>query len=143
MSDKSEYPVLHGAQHLPTGSDPLLGQHALNVIIDGIGNPIATGIKTDILIERAHQITAWTLLADVDADVVIDIWKAAQADFPPDVTGTITGGNEPTLVGQSYARDDVLTGWTQQIDAGDVLRVNVDSSSAATLLTLILTLSPT
>ncbi len=141
MSLRLQLP-LHGRIHLPNGSDPLLGDVTLNTLIDGQGNPITTGQKGDVLIHSDFWIAAWTLVADVSGNIEIDIWKAAYADFPPDVGDSIVAAAPPTLSGQTNARDTTLDGWTNTVDEGDVLRFNVNSVSAVSQVTLALTLRP-
>lgn len=134
---------VHGHIHGPGGPDPTPGtSHGLLVVVDGLGNPIATGVKGDSVIDFQAVIKGWTLVADVTGDVEIDIWKSDFASFPPTSGGSITGTNPPTLIGQSSARDTVLDGWTTTVNAGDVLRFNVDSASAVTQVTLALYLYP-
>lgn len=134
----------HGRNHLPGGTDPTytVTDMTLDVIIDGAGSPLDTGIKGDAVIDRPCTITAWTLLADVSGDAVVDVWKDSYAGAPPDVADSITGTSPPTLIGQVKARDTALDGWATAVDPGDVLRFNVDSASAVGRLTLALTLRP-
>jgi len=72
------------------------------------------------------------ILADQAGDIVVDIWKAAYASFPPTVAGTICAAAKPTLSDTDSYRDTTLTGWTTALAAGDVLRFNVDSSNTVT-----------
>ncbi len=134
---------LHGRDsHYPDGPDPLLTDITLNALIDGQGSAITTGVKGDVVIHADFWIAAWTLVADVSGDIELDIWRAAYADFPPDVGDSIVAADPPTLSGQSNARDTTLTGWTNTLDEGDVLRFNVNSASAVSRVTLALTLRP-
>ncbi len=141
MSLRLQLP-LHGRVHLPNGSDPLLGDVTLNAIMDGGGNPITTGVKGDVVVHNDFWIAAATLVADVSGDIEVDIWKAAYADFPPDVGDSIVASDPPTLTAQQSSRDTTLTGWTNTVDEGDVLRFNVNSVSTVTRVTLALTLRP-
>lgn len=115
---------------------------ALNVVIDGEGSLITTGVKGDIYVARDCLITAATLLADQSGSIVIDVWKDVYANFPPTNTDSITGGNEPELSTATHSQDTTLSGWTTTVDAGDVLRFNVDSATTVTRVTLALTLQP-
>jgi hypothetical protein len=60
---------------------------------------------------------------------VIDIWKDTYANFPPTSGDSICGSNKPTIVTGSKYEDTVLTGWTTTVNAGDVLRFHLDSST--------------
>ncbi len=142
MRAKSEYPTVHGKQHLPGGSDPSTGDVTLNAIVDGSGNVITTGIKGDVGVHADYTIIGWKLMADVSGDVVMDIWRDSYANFPPDVSDSIVGSSPPTLSGQQSATDTDLDGWDTVVSDGDVFRFNVDSISAVSKLTLALTLRP-
>lgn len=62
----------------------------------------------------------------------VDIWKAPFGSFPPLVGGSIVAGAAPTIAaGISYV-DTTLTGWTRNINAGDVLAFVLTSSSTFT-----------
>jgi len=108
----------------------------IQVIIDGGGSVITTGIKGDIEIPIACTITAATLLLDQSGSIVIDIWKDTYANFPPTDADSITAAAPPTVSTATKSQDTTLTGWTTSITAGDVLRFNVDSITTATRATL-------
>src|SRR4029079_8241351 len=55
----------------------------IEVVIDGGGAVITTGVKGDVQIPFAGTIAAVTLLADVSGSIVIDIWKDSYANYPP------------------------------------------------------------
>jgi len=151
---------VHGRDHGLNGSDPIpgiggeiswedvgvdqpiSGDSSLNVILDGIGNPLAAGIKGDVKIDRDCTITSWTLLADVAGSIVVDIWKDTYANFPPTSADTITASARPTLASVAKATDSVLSGWTKDVSAGDTLRFNVVSAATVRRVTLELQLRP-
>jgi hypothetical protein len=121
----------HGETHISGGSDPILGMAGtLNVIINGNGAIISTGVKLDVVIDFACTIKSATTLADQTGDIVVNIWKDTYANFPPTVADKITASAPPTISGGTKAQDMTLMGWTTAIAAGDVLRFNVDSCSA-------------
>jgi len=99
----------------------------IEFIIDGGGSVITTGIKGDLEIPFACTITAVTTLADQSGSIVVDIWKQAYADYPPEDANSITSSTPPTLSSAIKAQDTTLTSWTTAIAAGDTLRFNVDS----------------
>jgi len=115
----------------------------LDVVMDGTGLPLVTGVKGDISIDFDCTIAYWTLLADQAGSVVVDIWKDTLANYPPTVADTITGSAKPTLTSADHGRSSSLTGWTTGINAGDTLRFNIDSTSGVIIrLTLALKLIP-
>jgi hypothetical protein len=102
------------------------------------GTPIATGTVLDLFVPFSCTLTRVTLLADVAGGMVLDIWKAPYASFPPTIANTITGGNKPVIAGVTKYQDSTLTGWTTAISAGDVLRFHVDGASTMQRLTIAL-----
>lgn len=109
---------------------------SIEFVIDGGGSAITTGIKGDLEIPFNCIIQSWTLLADQSGSIVIDVWKDTLANFPPIAGDSITGSSIPTLSSQSSATSSTLTGWTTTINAGDILRYNVDSITDITRVTL-------
>jgi len=109
---------------------------AIEIVIDGGGAAIATGVKGDVEIPFGLTITQATLLADQSGSIVVDIWKDTYANFPPTVADTITASAKPTLSSAAKSQDATLTGWTTSVSAGDILRFNVDSASTVTRVVL-------
>jgi len=99
---------------------------------------ITTGIKGDIEMPFAGVITAARLFADQSGSIVIDIWKDTYTNYPPTVADTITAAAKPTLASAIKSQDSTLTGWTTSFAAGDTLRINVDSATTVTRVTLAL-----
>ena len=116
---------------------------AIGLIIDGGGSAITTGVKGFLEVPFAGTITAATLLSTDAAvtagSIVIDVWKAAYASYPPTSGNTITASARPTLTSATKSRDTTLTGWTTAISAGDILGFNVVSASTVTRVVLSLT----
>ena len=104
----------------------------IQVIIDGGGVEIGTGIVIDIEIPFACTIERVTMLADLSGSIVVDIWKDTYANYPPVVGDSITASAKPTITTALKSQDSTLTGWTTSIVAGDTLRFNVDSVTSIT-----------
>jgi hypothetical protein len=103
-----------------------------------IPDAYSTGLKGFIHMPFACTLTAYSLLADVSGNLVVDIWKDIFANFPPTVADTITAAAKPTLAAAQGVQSSILTGWTTSIAAGDILAFNIDST--ATISKAILTL---
>ena len=110
----------------------------INLIIDGGGSAITTGVKLDVYLPIGLTITESTLLADQSGSIVLDLWVDTYSAYPPTVADTITASAKPTLSSATKAQDATLTGWTAAIAAGKSLRVNVDSASTVTRVVLAL-----
>lgn len=74
-------------------------------------------------------ITGWTIAADASGSVVVDVWKDTLANFPPNVSDTITGSAKPTLSSARTGTSTTLTGWTTTLSEGDWLKFYVQSVS--------------
>lgn len=146
---------IFGANGITTSLDPEFAEYTLTidggnlattdleVVIDGIGSTITTGVKGDVRIDFPCTIKQWTLLADQSGSIQVDIWKDIFANFPPTVADTITASAPPVLTSEASNEDSTLTGWTTSIAAGDTLRFNVDSVSTVQRVTLVLKLHKT
>lgn len=127
----------------PVGSDEWNAAHvatdqAIVFLIDGAGAEIADGVKGDIVMPFTGTFVSWTLLADTSGSVVIDLWRDSYANYPPTAADAITGSEHPTITTAVKATSSALTGWTTAFTKGDVLRINVDSCTSITRLTLAL-----
>jgi hypothetical protein len=124
----------------PEGPPGPLHSGTIGIVIDGGGSVITPGIKGFYEVGVPCTITAVTLLsADVAAtagSIVVDIWKAPYASYPPTVANSITASAKPTLSSASKSKDSTLTGWTKTIAAGDVLAFNVVSATTVTKVSL-------
>jgi len=123
-------PVDWNADHTTEG--------AVEIVIDGAGVAITSGIKADIILPFAGHFTSWTLLADVTGSIIVDLWRDTYSNFPPTVADAITGSEHPTLTSGTSSTGSTLAGWTTGFAKGDVLRVNVDSATSVTRVTLTL-----
>jgi hypothetical protein len=114
---------------------------AITLSKDNNGVVIPTGIQGDVYMPFSGTLTGVTLLADVSGSMVLDIWKAAYAGYPPTIANTICASALPTLVSAIKYQDSVLTGWTTAVNAGDVLRFNVNSATSVTRFLIELTIA--
>lgn len=109
----------------------------LQIIIDGGGSAITTGIKADLVVPYNCTVIGWDILGDASGSIVVDIWKDTYANFPPtDVPDSITGSEPPTLSSAAKNQDVALSTWTTTLTRNDILRFNVDSASTVTRVTL-------
>ena len=128
----SAVPVAGGLGFTPAGSLELTNNQRIRGLPATIyqnGSPLTSGIKADIYVPFSGVITGITLLGDQTGSVVLDVWKAAYASYPPTVVNTITAAALPTISSGLKYQDQVLTGWTTALSAGDTLRLNLNSVS--------------
>ncbi|MEK6833234.1 MAG: hypothetical protein AABY32_04250 [Nanoarchaeota archaeon] len=114
-----------------------LSTTSFQVVLDGRGNTITTGIKCSSRIAFNATIEEVTLLADQIGSIQIDIWKNNYPGYPPTVANSITGSTPPSIVSAIKSTDLILLGWNKTLVAGDILRFNVDSATNITNVSLI------
>ena len=115
-----------------------LADGQITFVFDGGTYVLATGIAGRVYIAKPLTIQNVTLGLDQQGDIVIDIWKAAHASYPPTDGDSITASAQPTITNDTDYQDGTLTGWSPAIAAGDWLFANIDSVSTATYCAMIL-----
>lgn len=99
--------------------------------------PLPTGVLGDVQVDFDCVITGVTLLADKNGSAVIDIWKDTYANYPPTADDSICGAaSKPTLSNASKYNDTSLPNWNKSINAGDIIRFNLQSVSSISRLTI-------
>ncbi|MBA7575475.1 hypothetical protein ES708_17305 [subsurface metagenome] len=116
---------------------------SITFMIGVVGTVIETGLKGDLEIPFACTINRVTMLANKSGSIVVDIWKQAYADYPPENAQSITASAPPTISGAEKSQDSTLSGWTTAIAAGDCLRYNVDSITDIEQVTISLKVTKT
>ena len=108
-----------------------------NIVIDGAGEVLTTGIKADLRWPFAATLSKVTMLADQSGSIVVDIWSDALGSYPATVADTITAGAIPTIVADTDSEDTTLTGWDVDVAAGDCWRFNVNSVATIERVTIV------
>lgn len=114
---------------------------AIGFLIDGGGAPVTTGLKGTIAVPFACTITSWTLMADVNGSVTLDLWKSDFAAYPPSAAQSITGPAKPAISSDVKAFSSTLTGWATAIAAGDILAFHVDAVTGLSRLSVSLAIT--
>lgn len=115
------------------------GSASIELIIDGQGGVISTGVKADIEVPFSGTVTAWRLVANAAGSIVVDVLSAPFASFPASAA-SIWGGSKPTLASAQSAQ---ATGLSIVVTAGDWWRFNVDSAATITRVTIAITIART
>lgn len=118
--------------------------HSIEVVLDGGGAVLTTGIKGYLEVPFALTITQATLLAAQSGSVVVDIFKCTYAQFDASSTHPVAGDKitasaPPTITTATKSQDATLTGWTTAVAAGSILGFNINSATTITRVTLSLT----
>jgi hypothetical protein len=103
---------------------------AFELVIEGGGAAITTGVKADIVCPFDGTIVSWTLLADQApaGSLIVSIWRDSYANFPPTAADSIVGSAPPTITAVAKGTSSTLTGWTTAFSKGDILRFSVDDT---------------
>ena len=100
----------------------------LNYVIDSGSFPMANGPKGHMTIDVTGVIESWTVIADSEGLLEVDIQKCSFEDFPNFTS--ICGTERPHLgvINSSVQRknkDDNLSTWDTTVNAGDVFQFEV------------------
>lgn len=68
----------------------------------------------------------------------LDVWKAPFGSFPPNSGQSIVAATPPKITSSVTYADATLTGWTRQVNAGDVLAFVITSVSTFTQIQIVL-----
>jgi len=119
---------------------------SVQVVIDGGGSTITTGIKMDVYIPFGLTWTGWTAMANQSGAIQVDLWRDSYFNFPP-VDGDSITGSAPIAIlatnNKAFGNASTMTGWSLAMLGGDVLRFNVDSATSIQRVTISLTYSRT
>lgn len=138
--------ILSGLTALQIRQDAGLSQaniQQVSMVASNSGSTLNTGVVGYIYCQFAGTITDVYLFADQSGSIVVDIWKLAEASFPPTVANTITASAIPTISSGIVYHDSTLTGWTKSVNVGDVFAFNVNSVTTITKLTATLIITIT
>jgi hypothetical protein len=125
-------------------NDARYGARYLTVSFRGGGAELADNLQTQLTVPYACTITAARALAWQSGAVVVDVWQDTYANYPPDNSDSITASAPITITATgNKSEDTTLTGWDTTLDAGSVLRFNIDSCTTIQDLDIFLKVVPT
>jgi len=116
---------------------------AIQIVIDGGGSTITTGVKTDLYLPFAFTLQSWVALANQSGAIQVDVWRDSYIAYPPTDADSITGST-PIVIPATNSRATAgagsggMTGWDLTMDAGTTLRFNVDSATSIQRVTIAL-----
>ena len=90
---------------------------------------MTTGNKGFLTIDVTGVIQSWVIVADAIGDLELDIRKCSFDDFPN--VASICGGNGPQLNSDVKSTDITLTGWSKQLNAGDIIQYEVINTTVS------------
>lgn len=97
------------------------------------------GVSAPVRVSCDADITGWTILVRPGqvGSAVIDVRRCAFADYPDGLT-SICAGSKPSLTGSNKAQDQILTGWSTDVQSGDCYAFVLESAAGLTDITLTL-----
>jgi len=100
----------------------------LNYVIDSGSFVMSPGPKGNMTIDVTGTIDSWTVVSDTEGNLELDIKKCTYNNFP---NFTSIVGSEPPRLGilnqstQRKNKDENLTTWQSQVNAGDIFQFEV------------------
>ena len=108
--------------------------------VNSSGSAIATPVApVYINFPTAGTISNVTVLTSGGTgSCVVDIWQDTYANYPPTVADTLTAAAKPTISSGIKYTNSTLTGWNTTINSGNVLAINLDSTSTFNVVSVYL-----
>jgi hypothetical protein len=101
-----------------------LRQSVINLIIGNGTDAITQQIMSaDIAIPYSGTISKWEVKGNTIGALTMDVLKAVYGG----AFTTIAGTEKPSLISQAWNTDTSLTTWTTAVNAGDWLKISLDS----------------
>jgi len=97
--------------------------------MDAGSAPMTSGIKGEMTLDVTGEIQSWTIIADKDSQIQLDIGKVDYANFPN--FSSICGTERPELGNISTGAtartntNTTLSSWNRTLNAGDILQFEV------------------
>jgi hypothetical protein len=96
---------------------------------------VVTGAQSiNVASPISGTITGWKIITDLPTVATLDVWKLSEAN--PTDTDSIVALENPSISGATYASSTSVSTWDKDVSIGDVFELNVDSNSAAKVITL-------
>jgi len=95
----------------------------INLIVDSGSLPMSPGNKGSLTLDVSGTIESVKILSDQVGRVRVDIKKSTYSTYP--TFTSIVGSNYPQIIDGNKYFDDVLSGWTPGVIAGDIFQFEV------------------
>lgn len=95
----------------------------INYIVDSGSLSMVSGNKGSVTLDVSGILENVVILSDQQGDLTLNIKKSNYSTYP--TFSSIVGGVYVQLTNARKVRDDVLSGWTKTIVAGDILTFDV------------------
>lgn len=112
----------------------------ISFTIDGYGSTIGSGSNAVKIIANNLLIKGVSLAADASGSIQLDIRRCTTNNYDGGSTHPVSGDSivasaPPKLVSHIVSYDNVLSGWTKTLSAGDMIQVFVTSASGVHTVT--------
>ena len=101
----------------------------INFVVDAGSAPMSQGIKGEMTLDVTGKVQSWTIIADQEGRLQLDILKADYDNFPN--FSSICGSERPTLGNISSGteerinRNTTISTWNTALNAGDILQFEI------------------
>lgn len=103
---------------------------AVEFFIDGGGAVVGACKRVSFEAPFSFDINRYTMVASPVGSIQVMIMKTAYSALPPTGASDISGGSPWCVVASAEkAQDSTLSGWTTQVNAGDIIMANVEAAS--------------
>ena len=99
--------------------------------INGFGSVFVPNTREYFEVPYNCNIIGWKALGNnglSNGSLKLNVWKTTFDDLPADSGDSITGGNDPEIVDDIKASDDILEDWEIMLEEGDYLCFNIESA---------------
>jgi hypothetical protein len=107
---------------------------SIQLSVDGSGSAVTVDSGTWVCIEDYYYIDGFEVTSDVSGSIQVDIKTCTYATFG--TWTSITGTEKPTLTGATKAANYNPTTWTRLLNPGTYIRMNIESASTSTKVTV-------
>jgi hypothetical protein len=114
----------------------------LELVIDGGGLAITTGIKGYLEVPFACTVNTWTLLADQSGSITVDVYSDTYANYGTN-TSMVGAGTKPAIASATKAQSAPSSWTTTSIAAGNIIGFNVTAATTVTRVTISLKVTRT
>jgi hypothetical protein len=111
-----------------------------NVIIDGGGEVLTTGVKGNIEMPFNFNLYGWALRSLETGSLLIELNKSSFSEYPPGLSGIMhIGATGPYIDADWKNQETGISGWANPTGmGGDTIQITVTSASAITQASLAL-----
>lgn len=134
-SDSGKIPVLDGTGKLDISMFPqtFAPKGGVTFVFADKTDALPAGLEVAVYLSKTVNLKAAYMVSDTISDVTVDFWFESNPSLNgyPSAVNSICGGNNLSMSGQMYTKNDTLTGWTTLLTAGGLIVCKLENIVAA------------